>query len=251
MVKKRRPTGRLFCAQSARLKVSPAFSKAAGSRGGAPGRPPQRAEPPFLLIKDQEGGPRGNPRRGFPLLALTRVRRCVGGRPRWHCPFHPISLLARKETRFWRGTVPNPRCSMRFSARRRLPCPSGRHVRTRAQSARSKVSSTFSKVAGSRGGAPGRPPQRAEPPFLLIKDQEGGPRGKPYQGVSPLFCTLCVCAVAWAADRGGTACSTPFLCSRAKKRGGAPKKRTFVLSLYDSGPHSTPAVSLRRQRRPG
>ena len=38
---------------------------------------------------------------------------------------------------------------------------------------------------------------------------------------------LPVCAVALAVDRGDTACSTPFLCLRAKKRGGAPKKRAF------------------------
>ena len=39
---------------------------------------------------------------------------------------------------------------------------------------------------------------------------------------------LCTCApFYWAIDRAGPARSTPFLCSCAKKRGGAPKKRAF------------------------
>src|SRR5699024_12871640 len=29
---------------------------------------------------------------------FLRVRRSPGNRPRWSCPFHPISLLLRKET---------------------------------------------------------------------------------------------------------------------------------------------------------
>ncbi len=38
----------------------------------------------------------------------------------------------------------------------------------------------------------------------------------------------CTCAPFYLAiDRAGPARSTPFLCSRAKKRGGAPKKRAF------------------------
>ena len=39
--------------------------------------------------------------------------------------------------------------------------------------ARLKVSSTFSKVAGSRDSVPGRAPQSAESPFMLTKAQEG------------------------------------------------------------------------------
>ena len=38
----------------------------------------------------------------------------------------------------------------------------------------------------------------------------------------------CTCApFYWAIDRAGPARSTPFLCSCAKKRGGAPKKRAY------------------------
>ena len=52
--------------RKARLKVSPAFSKAAGSRGGAPGRPPQRAKSPFCSKKIRKGVQGGNPIKGFP-----------------------------------------------------------------------------------------------------------------------------------------------------------------------------------------
>ena len=164
------------------MKVSPAFSKAAGCRGRAPARAPQSAELSFMLIKDQEGGLRGKPYQGVSpfYFTLLRVRRFLGrgslppaafstpflwclpketvssrqrkapfypggstirvsatsrwtgrsspdfgeglvgvgalyvcavflgNRPRWPCPFHPISLLLRKETgwspketRFW------------------------------------------------------------------------------------------------------------------------------------------------------
>ena len=84
-------------AQRARLKVSPAFSKAVESRGKASGRPPQRAEL-SCAQKSAGRGLRGNPRRGFPLFTLPRVRRCVERWTEATLPVHPISLLARKET---------------------------------------------------------------------------------------------------------------------------------------------------------
>ena len=44
----------------------------------------------------------------------------------------------------------------------------------------------------------------------------------------PPCLSLYTCApFSWAIDRAGPARSTPFLCSCAKKRGGAPKKRAF------------------------
>ena len=44
----------------------------------------------------------------------------------------------------------------------------------------------------------------------------------------PPCLSLCTCALFyWAIDRAGPAHSTPFLCSCAKKRGGAPKKRAY------------------------
>ena len=56
---------------SARLKVSPAFSKAAGSRGGAPGRAPQSAELSLVLMKAQEGVQGGTLAGGSPFLFCT------------------------------------------------------------------------------------------------------------------------------------------------------------------------------------
>ena len=111
--------------------------------------------------------------------------------------------------------------------------------------ARLKVSSTFSKVAGCRGGALARAPQSAELPCALIS-AGGGLRGNPRRGF-PLFLYSSACApFYWV---GSLPCpairphffgacpkkrcraakekrlfypggSTPFLCARAKKWGG-------------------------------
>ena len=113
------------------------------------------------------------------------------------CQFDPISLVLAqrngveppKKSAFWRETVPNPRCSLRFSARKRLPCPSGGHVRPRAQSARLKVSSTFSKVVESRGKASGRAPQSAKLSFCSKKIRKGV-QGGTLAGGSPFYFSL-------------------------------------------------------------
>ena len=52
------------------MKVSPAFSKAAGCRGGALARAPQSAELSCAYLS-AGGGLRGNPRRGFPLFLYS------------------------------------------------------------------------------------------------------------------------------------------------------------------------------------
>ena len=52
------------------MKVSPAFSKAAGSRDRVPGRAPQSAELSCAYLS-AGGGLRGNPRRGFPLFLYS------------------------------------------------------------------------------------------------------------------------------------------------------------------------------------
>ena len=69
------------------MKVSPAFSKAAGSRDRVPGRAPQSAEPPIAHKRSGSGFKGETLSRGFPLLFLlfVRVRRYVG---RWSlaCP---------------------------------------------------------------------------------------------------------------------------------------------------------------------
>ena len=107
------------------MKVSPAFSKAAGSRDRVPGRAPQRAEL-SCAHKSAGGGLRGNPRRGFPLLfTFVRVRRYV----RWG-----IVAPAAVRPHFF-GVCPKKRCraakERRFEASTsprwaRPPLPFGR-----------------------------------------------------------------------------------------------------------------------------
>ena len=79
-----------------------------------------------------------------------------------------------------------------------------------AHRARMKVSSTFSKVAGSRDSVPGRPPQRAEPPLCSHKRRRGS-KGEPSPGVPP-FSSLCACApIRWEVVVTLSCHSTPFL----------------------------------------
>ena len=81
------------------MKVSSTFSKAAGCRGGAPARAPQSAES-SCAHKSAGGGPRGNPRRGFPLLffAWCGCAVLLGGGLYPVLPFDPISFVLPKET---------------------------------------------------------------------------------------------------------------------------------------------------------
>ena len=79
-------------------------------------------------------------------------------------------------------------------------------------------------------------------PFLWASTKEMGSKGrtsqkpppnvsahthKPKEKANPLFAPFTCAPFYWAIDRAGPARSTPFLCSCAKKRGGAPKKRAF------------------------
>ena len=81
------------------MKVSPAFSKAAGCRGGALARAPQSAESPCAYVS-AGGGLRGNPRRGFPLFFWV----CTCAPLRWvvvdglSCDSTPFLWCLPKET---------------------------------------------------------------------------------------------------------------------------------------------------------
>ena len=81
------------------MKVSPAFSKAAGSRDRVPGRAPQSAELSCANLS-AGGGLRGNPRRGFPLLFFA----CACAPIRWvvvvalSCLSTPFLWCLPKET---------------------------------------------------------------------------------------------------------------------------------------------------------
>ena len=102
------------------MKVSPAFSKAAESRGRASGRAPQSAEL-SCAHKSAGGGPRGNPRRGFPLFfTLLRVRRFIG---RW-------SMAPAAFRPHFFGACPKKRC--RAAKEKRFFYPGGSTIRVSA-----------------------------------------------------------------------------------------------------------------------
>ena len=94
--------------------------------------------------------------------------------------------------------------------------------------ARLKVSSTFSKVVESRGKASGRAPQSAEPPCAHKRSGRGF-KGETLSRGFPLFIFTLLRVRRFPRQKlpPPTASSTPFLCSCAKKRGGAPKKNAY------------------------
>ena len=77
------------------MKVSPAFSKAAGCRGRAPARAPQSAELSLCLFERRRGS-KGEPSPGVPPFIFFALYVCavtLGG-GRWLVlPFDPISLV--------------------------------------------------------------------------------------------------------------------------------------------------------------
>ena len=99
-----------------------------------------------------------------------------------------------------------------------------------AQSARLKVSSTFSKVAGSRDSVPGRAPQSAELSLCFIKRRRGS-KGEPSPGVPPFICSLglYVCAD----TLGGGCCPVlrfdPISLVLAQRNGVEPPKKSAFL----------------------
>ena len=78
-------------------------------------------------------------------------------------------------------------------------------------------------------------------PFLWASTKEMGSKGRTGIDHLPTYrrtrrkcndeaalsCAVTCAPFSWAIDRAGPARSTPFLCSCAKKRGGAPKKRAY------------------------
>ena len=79
----------------------------------------------------------------------------------------------------------------------------------------SRAFESFARLfkGGLRAGAEPLPAlRRARNALFAHKDQEGGLRGKPYQGVSPFFLYACTCApLRWAVVDGLPCLSTPFL----------------------------------------
>ena len=76
--------------------------------------------------------------------------------------------------------------------------------------ARLKVSSTFSKVAGCRGGDPARAPQSAELSLCLLKRRRGS-KGEPSPGVPPFLYASACAPLPWEVVVTLSCLSTPFL----------------------------------------
>ena len=203
------------------MKVSPAFSKAAGCRGGALARAPQSAELSCALIS-AGGGLRGNPRRGFPLFFVLWVCTCAPLRWAvdcspcclstpflWCLPKETVSSRQRKALFYPGGSTIRVSATSRWTIRSSPDLGRGWCVFFRRE-ARMKVSSAFSKVAGSRGGAPGRAPQSAEPPLCLFKRRRGS-KGEPSPGVPPFILVSACAPLRWAVFVTLSCHSTPFL----------------------------------------
>ena len=109
-----------------------------------------------------------------------------------------------------------------------LQSPSKLYVRTRAQSARLKVSPAFSKAAGSRDRVPGRAPQSAKPPVL--KEAQEGVQGGTLAGGSPFYFSLVRVRLYVCRLTLRPAARHPISFALAKRNGVSPKeKRPLVL----------------------
>ena len=118
-----------------------------------------------------------------------------------------------------------------------------------AHRARMKVSSTFSKVAGSRDRVPGRPPQRAEPPLCSHKRRRGS-KGEPSPGVPP-FSSLCACApIRWEVVVTLSCRSTPFLWCLPKETVSSRQRKALFYPGGSTIRVSAPASVVFTHLRP-
>ena len=198
--------------REARLKVSPAFSKAAGYRGGALARAPQSAELSCALIS-AGGGLRGNPRRGFPLFfwacACAPIRwevvvtlPCLSTPFLWCLPKETVSSRQRKALFYLGGSTirVSATASVDYTFLARL----GEGL-VRLFSARSANESFVHLFKGGR--VQGR---SAEPPLCLFKRRRGS-KGEPSPGVSPFLLVSACAPLRWAVFVTLSCHSTPFL----------------------------------------
>ena len=226
------------------MKVSPAFSKAAGCRGSAPARAPQSAEL-SCAHRSAGGGLRGNPRRGFPLFyscTCAPIRwvvvdglSCLSTPFLWCLPKETVSSRQRKALFYPGGST------IRVSATASVD---GGHLRP-TWGGGWWVSGAWCGCADTLGG--GRwlvlpfdpislvlaqrngvePPKKSalKPPRHL-----GGPTRLSHLGVSPNGrggrdptppVAAPISAFLWG--------STPFLCARAKKWGGTGSRGKRLL----------------------
>ena len=194
------------------MKVSPAFSKAAGCRGGALARAPQSAESPCAYVS-AGGGLRGNPRRGFPLfLSLP----CTCAPLRWvgvvamSCHSTPFLWCLPKET-------VSSRQRKALFLPRYLHHPRERYC---------FVDGTFLARLGEGVGGCLSPYLRRGRTGLVM----AALRGRSTERASLYFYASAYhqSAFLWG--------STPFLCARAKKWGGTGSRGRRLLPKETAHP---------------
>ena len=115
--------------------------------------------------------------------------------------------------------------------------------------ARLNVSSTFSKVAGCRGGALARAPQSAESSCALIS-AGGGLRGNPRRGF-PLFLLVCAFAPIRLVVFVSLSClSTPFLWCLPKETVSSRQRKALFLPRQLHHPRERCCLGGRDGPRP-
>ena len=200
------------------MKVSPAFSKAAGCRGGAPARAPQSAELSFCFIKRRRGS-KGEPSPGVPPFSFG-LGACAP--LLWEVV---VSLSCLSTPFLW--CLPKETVSSR--QRKALCCPGGSTIRV---SAAASVDGTFlARLGEGVGGLPGAQVSLTQSAVML------GLRVRGRGGRDP---TAAVAAPKSAFLWG----STPFLCARAKKWGGTGRASAVYC------PRKRRTRTKRKTRRP-
>ena len=86
---------------------------------------------------------------------------------------------------------------------------------------------------------------------MLTKDQEGGLRGKPYQGVSPFFLLVCACApLLWVGVVSLSCHSTPFLWCLPKETVSSRQRKALFYPGSSTIRVSAPASVVFTHLRP-
>ena len=190
------------------MKVSPAFSKAAGCRGGAPGRPPRRAEPPCAYLS-AGGGSKGEPSPGVPpflyscacaplLWAVVVALSCLSTPFLWCLPKETVSSRQRKALFYPGGSTIRVSAPASVDGTHLRPTWGGAGAGFWAHRAFESFARLF-KGGGVQGRSPWPPAAAGRTPLCLFERRRGS-KGEPSPGV-PLYLLLRYCALyACAAD---------------------------------------------------
>ena len=178
------------------MKVSPAFSKAAGCRGSAPARAPQSADLPLCLFNRRRGS-KGEPSPGVPPFIYSWV--CTCAPIRWVVV---VSLPCHSTPFLW--CLPKETVSSR--QRKALFLPWWLH-HPRERSCLGVRYSSSPDLGRGLVGRPGAQVSLTQSAVMLwLRVRGRGGRDRTAAVAAPISAFL------WG--------STPFLCARAKKWGG-------------------------------